>query len=273
MQTSGEVYIAHRRFRDTGRVVMRENDGGRIVGKNLLDHFTWIDVGAVDRAKKELLEPYKPMPCIQKQAPEDLALESRILGHHEQLRVPRAMEHRTLGQARASVFGHDWHHRFKTGNFGGPEIGARQQRRGRRIEHCLERAELLQQAPGHHNRVPRPTAGSDQHCQQLRLSHMLTVTAQQALSRPFQRAPIGDFQVCEPLLHRTPMGFYDAAKDAAKMPPNPHWRLARRRRIVALCQSYPARTLCLVSQVGSQPSRLRCLCDSCAMAERTCRSS
>ena len=30
LQTSGEVYIAHRRFRDTGRVVMRENHSLRL---------------------------------------------------------------------------------------------------------------------------------------------------------------------------------------------------------------------------------------------------
>ncbi len=43
LQTSGEVYIAHRRFRDTGRVVMREN------------HFT-----GLRRSEEVLTTSYRP---------------------------------------------------------------------------------------------------------------------------------------------------------------------------------------------------------------------
>src|SRR5580698_7722215 len=57
---------------DSGGVVVREDDGGRVAGECLLHHLARMHAGAVDGAAKQFLESDQPVPVVQVQTAEQL---------------------------------------------------------------------------------------------------------------------------------------------------------------------------------------------------------
>ena len=56
-------------------MIVREDHRRSTNGQRLLDHFPWVDGGAVNRAAKECLKADNTMTVVQKQAAEKLVIQ------------------------------------------------------------------------------------------------------------------------------------------------------------------------------------------------------
>lgn len=76
LQSAGDSLVSLTRLRDAGRVVMRQDHGGCIDRQRLLDHFSRVDAGPVNRATEQLLERDDPVPVVEIDAAEQLVFEA-----------------------------------------------------------------------------------------------------------------------------------------------------------------------------------------------------
>jgi len=67
-QATRDELIGMAGFGDAGRVVVSEDDGGRVARQRLLDHLARMNTGAIDGAAKQFFERDEPMAVIQVQA-------------------------------------------------------------------------------------------------------------------------------------------------------------------------------------------------------------
>ena len=74
MQPARELNIRAARFGDAGRVIVGEDNGGRVELQGAAHNLARVDAGPVDGAAKQLLKQDHPVPVVQKQAGEDLLL-------------------------------------------------------------------------------------------------------------------------------------------------------------------------------------------------------
>ena len=61
----GDQFVGLTRFRDAGRVIVRDDDRGGIALQSQLDDLARMHAGAVDRAAKQLIEGDQAMAIVE----------------------------------------------------------------------------------------------------------------------------------------------------------------------------------------------------------------
>jgi hypothetical protein len=92
LEPVGKGAVGRAGFGLSGRVIVRENDRGRVVAESFLDHFPGMDGAAVDSAVKELFESERPVAVIEKEGDEHFTVFAGKLGDQVALDVPGAGE-------------------------------------------------------------------------------------------------------------------------------------------------------------------------------------
>src|ERR1700675_2534174 len=65
LDSLGDQFVGLTRFGDAGRVIVRDDDRGRIALQSQLDDFARMHAGAVDRAAKQFLKLNQAMALIE----------------------------------------------------------------------------------------------------------------------------------------------------------------------------------------------------------------